>query len=86
MSAITDKINNFSYGNEDAQGTRTAGTPDTTSVDVVFTANQVGLDVFPGTFVLGQSKQLIPTPIFSPNDKVPLLTPYTHVRWMIKAY
>ena len=86
LSAITDKINNFSYGNEDAQGTRTAGTPDTTSVNVVFTADQVGLDVFPGTFVLGQGKQLIPTPIFSPNDKVPLLTPYTQVRWMIKAY
>jgi hypothetical protein len=29
---------------------------------------------------------LIPSPAFSPNDLVPLVTPYTKVRWVIKAY
>jgi hypothetical protein len=86
LSAITNTATNFSYGNTAAHGTIPSGQNYTTSVDVTFSAADVGLEVFPGTFVLGEGKQLIPTPSFSPNDKVPLLTPYTQVKWMIKAY
>jgi hypothetical protein len=86
LTAITDTTNVFSYGNSTGGGTSFGGAPATSSVSVVFTAAQVGLEVFPGTFTLGQGKQLIPTPAFSPNDLVPLVTPYTKVRWMIKAY
>ena len=86
LSPVTDNNTVFSYGNSNGGGTSFAGAPSTSSISVVFTANQVGLEVFPGTFTLGQGKQLIPTPAFSPNDTVPLVTPYTKVRWMIKAY
>jgi len=86
LSAITDITNVFSYGNSTGGGTSFGGAPSDSSVAVTFTAGQVGLEVFPGTFTLGFGKQLIPTPAFSPNDLVPLVTPYTKVRWMIKAY
>lgn len=86
LAAITDINNVFSYGNSTGGGTSYGGAPATSSVAVVFTPAQVGLEVFPGTFTLGLGKQLIPSPSFSPNDLVPLVTPYTKVRWMIKAY
>lgn len=86
LVAIEDTNNVFSYGNSIGGGTSYGGAPADSSVPVVFSAGQVGLEVFPGTFTLGFGKQLIPTPAFSPNDLVPLVTPYTKVRWMIKAY
>jgi len=86
LSAITNTNTVFSYGNSIGGGTSFGGAPANSSVSVVFTAAQVGLEVFPGTFTLGLGKQLIPSPSFSPNDLVPLVTPYTKVRWVIKAY
>jgi hypothetical protein len=86
LSAITNTNTVFSYGNSIGGGTSFGGAPTNSSVSVVFTAAQVGLEVFPGTFTLGLGKQLIPSPAFSPNDLVPLVTPYTKVRWVIKAY
>jgi hypothetical protein len=86
LTAITDTDTQFSYNNQAGAGTSTGGAPSTSSVSVVFTAQDVGMEVFPGTFTLGLNKQLIPVPSFSPNDLVPLVTPYLKVRWMIKAY
>jgi hypothetical protein len=86
LSAITDVVNRFSYGNSNGPGTAFTNTPSTASVNVTFNAAQVGLEMFPGSFVLSNSKQLIPTPSFAPQEKVPLVTPYTQVRWMVKAY
>jgi hypothetical protein len=86
LTAITDTDTQFSYNNQAGAGTSTGGAPATSTVSVVFTAQDVGMEVFPGTFTLGLNKQLIPIPSFSPNDLVPLVTPYLKVRWMIKAY
>lgn len=78
----------FSYGNETGPGPAyiPTSTPSTTSVNVVFSAVELGLEVLPGQFTLGQTKQLIPTPAFAPREEVPLITPYVWVKWLIKAY
>jgi hypothetical protein len=83
---IADTVNNFSFGNSDGAGTSYQSAPYQTSVEIEFTDIDVGLTVLPGTFTLSANKQLIPTPSFAPRDKVPLVTPYTQVRWLIKAF
>lgn len=85
LTQIQDTETQFSYNNQPGPGTAN-GVPATPSVNVSFSAADVGLEVFPGTFTLGLNKQLIPVPSFSPNDLVPLVTPYLKVRWLIKAY
>lgn len=86
LSAITNINTKFSYGNEDEHGTAYTGTPSTTSVTIVKTAAELGIEVLPGKFTLNANKQLIPTPALSPQQKVPLMTAYTWVKWLIKAY
>lgn len=81
----------YGYGNNETGGTQSAGLQNfsggaNTSVDLEFSALDVGLQVLPGTFTLQQTKQLIPVPEFAPQDDVPLVTPYTWTKWMIKAY
>jgi hypothetical protein len=76
----------YSYGHSSPEGIAKSGTPSTDTVNVTFTALETGLEILPGTFVLSSNKQLIPTPELSPQNKVPLLTPYTWVKWMIKAF
>ena len=85
LTQIQDTETQFSYNNQPGPGTAN-GVPATPSVNVSFSAADVGIEVFPGTFTLGLNKQLIPVPSFSPNDLVPLVTPYLKVRWLIKAY
>ena len=48
--------------------------------------NVVDITVLPGTFTLSQTKQLIPVPELEPTEDVPLIFPYTYVRWLIKAF
>ena len=48
--------------------------------------NVVDITVLPGTFTLSQTKQLIPVPELAPTADVPLIFPYTYVRWLIKAF
>jgi hypothetical protein len=86
LTQLTASNSIFSYGNANNQGTAYSTTPSTTSVSVVFTAAEIGLEVLPGRFTLNSNKQLIPTPSLAPQDKVPLITPYTWVKWLIKAY
>ena len=86
LSEITSINTVFSYGNSNEFGTAISGAPSTSSVSVVFTASGLGMEVFPGRFQLQAGKQLIPVPTLAPQTKVPLITPYTWVRWMIKAY
>ncbi|MAH08694.1 MAG: hypothetical protein CL961_03400 [Euryarchaeota archaeon] len=81
----------FGYGNNDTGGTATTALSNwiggvNSSVNLEFSAGEVGLQVLPGTFTLSQSKQLVPTPEFAPSDDVPLVSPYTWVKWLIKAY
>lgn len=76
----------YSYGHSSDYGTASSGAPDTDTVSVRFSVGDTGLDVLPGTFVLSSNKQLIPTPELSPQNKVPLLTPYIWVKWLIKAF
>lgn len=78
--------NTYSYGHASAEGTAKSGTPSTDVVNVTFSALDTGLEVLPGTFVLSGNKQLIPTPELSPQNKIPLITPYTWVKWLIKAF
>lgn len=78
--------NLFGYGNSDGPGTVVAGTPNTDTVNVTFNVGDLGLEVLPGEFQLGKSKQLIPTPSLSPQTDVGLITPYNWCRWLIKAY
>ena len=86
MNALTDFNTKFSYGNSDDQGTATAGTPTNTSVTITRTAAQLGIEVLQGKFTLNANKQLIPTPSLAPQSKVPLITSYVWVKWLIKAY
>ena len=72
----------YGYGNNETGGTQSPGLQNfsggaNTSVDLEFSALDVGLQVLPGTFTLQQTKQLIPVPEFAPQDDVPLVTPYT---------
>ena len=91
ISLTTPPTGSFSYGNSDGHGTAytvTNGvqTPSTTSVNLEFNASELGLEVLPGTFVMNNSKQLIPSPSLAPQKKVPLITPYIWVKWLIKAF
>jgi len=86
FSPIANTTTTFSYGNEDNHGTAAGGAPTNTSVTIIRTAAQLGLEVLPGKFTLNANKQLIPTPSLSPQSKVPLITPYIWVKWLIKAY
>jgi len=82
-----DPDQTFSWGKDDGAGVMTAGsTFATTEVDMRFDSFEVGMEILPGTFVLNQTKQLIPVPELSPKDKVPLIAPYSYVHWMIKAF
>ena len=86
LTAIDNTVTKFSYGNVIGFGTIPSGQSYNSSVNVTFQAADVGLEVFPGQFVLGEGKQLIPTPSFIPNSFVPLVTPYTQVKWLIKTF
>ncbi len=90
LSLVSIPTGAFSYGNSDGGGTGyTQGsitTPTNTTVNVEFTAEELGLEVLPGTFVLSNNKQLIPTPSLSPQEQVPLITPYMWIKWLIKAF
>ena len=81
----------YGYGNNETGGTASTGLNSfsggiNSSVDLEFSALDIGIQVLPGTFTLSQSKQLIPIPEFDPQDDVPLVTPYTWTKWLIKAY
>ena len=81
----------YGFGNNETGGTGSTALNNfsggiNSSVDLEFSALDVGIQVLPGTFTLQQTKQLIPVPEFSPQDKVPLVTPYVWSKWMIKAF
>ena len=81
----------YGYGNNETGGTQSSALQSfsggaNSSVDLEFSALDVGLQVLPGTFTLQQTKQLIPVPEFDPQDEVPLVTPYTWTKWVIKAF
>ena len=87
----TSVANVYGYGNNETGGTTSSALSSfaggvNSSVDVSFTALGIGIQVLPGTFVLSQSKQLIPTPSLDPQTDVPLVSPYTWVKWLIKAF
>lgn len=87
----TSSDNVYGYGNNETGGTASSALNSfaggvNSSVDVTFTALGVGIQVLPGTFVLSQSKQLVPTPSLDPQTDVPLVSPYTWVKWLIKAF
>ena len=90
MTAIPDG-NIYGYGNNETGGTTSSELQSfsggiNSSVDLEFSALDIGIQVLPGTFTLQQTKQLIPVPEFSPQDVVPMVTPYVWTKWMIKAY
>ena len=82
----------FSWGKDNGPGVITSGSQFATDViSVSFSANPddqdyVGIEVLPVTFTLASTKQLIPVPEFAPQTEVPLISPYTWVRWLIKAF
>lgn len=75
----------YSYGKDDSAGVDPGGSYSQTE-EITFSAFDVGVEVLPGTFTLSANKQLIPTPSFVPQDIVPLITPYTWIKWIIKAF
>ena len=84
---VSDELASYSYGNSDDAGTAVslpAGYGAT--VTVGFTAEELGIEVFPGTFTLNSTTQIIPTPALSPQSKVPLVTPYFRAKWVIRAF
>ena len=90
LSAITDD-DIYAYGNVETGGTASSALDSFAGdyddyVDLEFSALDVGIQVLPGTFTLQQTKQLIPVPEFSPQDDVPMVTPYVWAKWMIKAF
>jgi len=90
LTAIDDDLI-YGYGNFETGGTTSAALASfsggiNNSVDLEFSALDVGIQVLPGTFTLQQTKQLIPVPSFSPQDQVPMVTPYVWTKWMIKAF
>jgi len=90
LTAIEDDTV-YGYGNNETGGTASTALNSfsggiNSSVDLEFSALEVGLQVLPGTFTLQQTKQLIPVPEFAPQDNVPMVTPYTWTKWMIKAF
>lgn len=92
LTAITDSSTIYGYGNNETGGTASSGLSSfsggiNTSVNLNFSAiTDAGVQVLPGSFTLSETKQLIPTPEFSPQDKVPLVTPYVWTKWLIKAF
>ena len=81
----------YGYGNNETGGTQSTALQSfsggsNVSVNLDFSALDVGIQVLPGIFTLQQTKQLIPTPSFSPQDQVPIVTPYVWTKWMIKAF
>ena len=87
----------YAYGNVEGGGTKNTGLntfqaslPEGFDLDEIiemkYTVDDIGLTVLPGTFTLSASKQLIPEPSFAPQSKVAVMSPYTWVKWMIKAY
>ena len=90
LTAIPDG-NIYGYGNNETGGTTSNDLQNfsggiNSSVDLEFSALDIGIQVLPGTFTLQQTKQLIPVPEFSPQDTVPMVTPYVWTKWVIKAY
>lgn len=57
-----------------------------TNVDLTYSASEIGITVLPGTFTLQATKQIIPTPSLQARDKVAVMSPYTWVKWVIKAF
>lgn len=87
LSNPGDQSTTFSWGKDNGPGVITPGSQfATSSVSVAFSAFEVGLEVLPGTFTLASTKQLIPVPEFAPQTDVPLISPYTWVKWLIKAF
>ncbi len=87
LSDPGDQQETFSWGKGEGAGVITPGSEfATTEVDVRFDSFEVGMEILPGTFTLKQTKQLIPVPELSPQDTIPLMTPYTYVHWMIKSF
>jgi len=84
--SVTGIIDKFSYGNNSGPGVVYDTTPSTESIEILFDALDIGLEVLPGTFTLDQNKQIIPTPSLQPQQQVGLITPYVWAKWMIKAY
>jgi hypothetical protein len=80
-----DPNTTYSYGKDNGPGA-TLSSFDNETVELEFSALEVGIEVLPGTFTLNANKQLIPVPSFAPQDQVPLITPYTWVKWLIKAF
>ena len=97
-SVNPDDDASFTYGNSAGYGTAFGPLPaDTTdlgvpvpgageTIEIMFTAEELGIDIFPGQFSLNTTTQIIPTPALSPQDKVPLVTPYTRAKWIIRAF
>jgi len=90
LTAVGDD-NIYGYGNNETGGTASSALNSfsggiNSSVNLEFSALDVGIQVLPGTFTLQQTKQLIPVPSFSPQDQVPMVTPYVWSKWMIKAF
>lgn len=90
LTAISDD-DIYGYGNNETGGTTSTALQSfsggiNSSVDLEFSALDIGIQVLPGTFTLQQTKQLIPVPEFAPQDQVPMVTPYVWTKWMIKAF
>lgn len=76
----------YSYGKNDGPGVAINPQFDDITVELEFAYDEVGLEVLPGEFTLGSGKQIIPSPGFSAQTEIPLITPYVWVRWLIKAF
>lgn len=88
LTDVTDQLTQYSYGNNEGVGTAYPGLPSGygESISVLFSAEELGLEIFPGEFTLNSTTQIIPEPALSPQSKVPLVTPYTRVKWVIRAF
>lgn len=89
----TDDNANFTYGNDAGYGSLQGTFPfgeakegAAPAITIMFTAEELGFEIFPGTFSLNTTVQIIPTPALSPDTKVPLVTPYTRAKWVIRAF
>ena len=87
LSNPGDQSTTFSWGKDDGPGVMSSGSQFATdTISVSFDALEVGLEVLPGDFTLSATKQLVPVPEFAPQTQVPLISPYTWVKWLIKAF
>ena len=88
LTDVSDQLQQFSYGNSDGVGTAYGTLPSGygETITVLFSAEELGLEIFPGTFTLNSTTQIIPEPSLSPQSKVPLITPYTRAKWVIRAF